>query len=410
MSEIPGWMTAAELHWLRETAARADSFVEVGCWKGRSTQAVLERCPGPVYAVDHWQGSAAERKGPHAEAVTGDVFAEFLTNVGHYQNLRVRRGNSIEIAPMLPLADVVFIDGGHEYHEVLADINAWAPRTLRIIAGHDYHLPGVKRAVDESFGEHVRTAAESIWWVPNPIARNVMVATPCYGGMASVRYMHSLMRARDFMTRRGIGCEPEWIEGESLVPRARIALLAKFLNDPDYTHLMFVDADLRWEPRAILDLIRWDKEFICGVYPKKGYTDDFNLKWPMNFEAGCHDNLPFDSETGCFEIKDAPNGFLMIRRDAAVKLVQSYPQTRCMIGEGGWDADCNRNTYAVFDCPVDSDGMYLSEDFALCRRWQAIGGTVWMDPHVVLGHTGPHEFRGKIFDSILCTEEVPKEA
>lgn len=401
-------MTPAELAWLGAIARQVDSCAEVGCWKGRTTQRLLDSCAGPVYAVDHWRGSEAEREGPHKEATERDIFADFMRNVGDRPNLMVRRGNSVEVAQRLPLVDFVFVDAGHTYEEVKADIEAWTPKTLRMIAGHDYHLEGVRRAVTEAFGEHVKTAADSIWYVEHPVARNVMIGTPCYGGMATVRYLYSILRLQPFLQGKGVGMVPKFVEGDSLVPRARISLFGQFLSDPDLTHLLFIDADLRWEPQSVLDLVRWDKPVACGVYPKKSYpTDDRRvLGWPMNFLPGTHADLPFDPETRCFEIQDAPTGFLMIRRDAAEQMVAAYPETRCMIGEGGWDAECNQNTYNLFDCPIDTDGMYLSEDFGFCRRWQRIGGKVWMDPHIVLGHTGPHEFRGKIFDSLQRTDEV----
>ena len=98
---------------------------------------------------------------------------------------------------------------------------------------------------------------------------------------------------------------------------------------------------------------------------------------------------------------DSPTGAAALER-----MVAAYPETRCMIGEGGWDAPCNQNTYLLFDMPIDGNGMLLSEDFAFCRRWQRIGGKVWMLPDIELGHTGPHEFAGKISDSITRQDDA----
>jgi predicted O-methyltransferase YrrM len=70
------------------------------------------------------------------------------------------RDNSIEI---------VFIDAAHEYEPVKEDINAWLPKVRNggLIAGHDYLLPSVKKAVDEIFGNRVmfRDAMENCWIV-----------------------------------------------------------------------------------------------------------------------------------------------------------------------------------------------------------------------------------------------------
>lgn len=158
---IEGWMTEEELACLTGLAAACDSVTEIGSWKGRSTFALLSACKGPVYAVDHWKGSKDEVYGPHAEAVTGDVFNQFMQNVGHFPNLKVRQKSSLDAIPLVPNCDLVFIDGSHDYDSVAADIKAWRPKARKILCGHDYNWPGVKQAVDELVGE-VRTVG-SIW-------------------------------------------------------------------------------------------------------------------------------------------------------------------------------------------------------------------------------------------------------
>jgi hypothetical protein len=66
-------------------------------------------------------------------------------------------------------ADVVFIDAGHEYTDVYADITAWYPKlkTAGLIAGHDYEpeWPGVVRAVDALLPHRRILAGATIWYV-----------------------------------------------------------------------------------------------------------------------------------------------------------------------------------------------------------------------------------------------------
>jgi len=42
--------------------------------------------------------------------------------------------------------------------------------------------------------------------------------------------------------------------------------------------------------------------------------------------------------------------------------------------------------------PVDR--RYLSEDYTFCRRWQEIGGDIWLDPSISLNHYGHFCFQG----------------
>jgi hypothetical protein len=161
---IPGQgMTMEELQWLYDRASEMSSVLEVGCWKGRSTHALLSGCKGPVYAVDHWLGSPTEREAAHAEAATKDVYAEFLTNVGHFKNLQVIRGSSVEMAARFDgKVDMVFIDGDHSVEGCLADIRAWLPKTRRLLCGHDRNQEGVPQALQES-GLNWKPGPGSIW-------------------------------------------------------------------------------------------------------------------------------------------------------------------------------------------------------------------------------------------------------
>lgn len=146
---IWGWMSPAELDWLAETAATMSSVAEIGCLHGRSSYALLTGCPGAVYCVDPWDDPADESYG------------SFLGSCGHFDNLHAVRGYSPAVAADVPDVDMVFIDGGHDYDQVVADIEAWLPKTRKLICGHDYShegFGGVKQAVDEIFGARARPA------------------------------------------------------------------------------------------------------------------------------------------------------------------------------------------------------------------------------------------------------------
>ncbi|WP_395733420.1 hypothetical protein [Prosthecobacter sp.] len=63
-----------------------------------------------------------------------------------------------------PAPSMIFIDASHIYEHVLADIT-WAKNAgVPIIAGHDYSRfwPGVKRAVEESFGTDFKVSG-TLW-------------------------------------------------------------------------------------------------------------------------------------------------------------------------------------------------------------------------------------------------------
>jgi hypothetical protein len=162
---ISGWTSEDELTFIGDLARKSQDVVEVGSWKGRSTKAILDNCRGKVYAVDHWNGSASDIS--CLMALREDVFSKFFDNVGHYPNLEVLRGDSIEMANRFNgnKVDMVFIDADHSYESVKADIEAWMPVAKKYICGHDYKpdWPGVVRAVNEKF-PNVKVV-DSVWLV-----------------------------------------------------------------------------------------------------------------------------------------------------------------------------------------------------------------------------------------------------
>lgn len=156
-SLVSGWMTEDELIWLRDTAREMQNVVEIGSWKGRSTRALCAGCPGTVFAVDHWRGSKGEEIFAEDGSDGEEAYIEFRYNTRDLRNLVPERISSLEAAPTFTdkFLDMVFIDGGHLYEEVKADIQAWLPKARVMICGHDYseRWPGVKQAVDELLGE-----------------------------------------------------------------------------------------------------------------------------------------------------------------------------------------------------------------------------------------------------------------
>jgi hypothetical protein len=59
---------------------------------------------------------------------------------------------------------MIFIDAGHTYEEVIVDIKWAINSSIPIISGHDYSdsFPGVRKAVDECFGQE-KKVVESLW-------------------------------------------------------------------------------------------------------------------------------------------------------------------------------------------------------------------------------------------------------
>ena len=166
-ASIEGWMAPQELRWLHKQAQGMDSIVEIGSYKGRSTYVLLSGCKGQVYAVDPFN----EGQIIHESLAGKDTYDDFMKNVGHFPNLHAHRMTSEEAAAdgLPSQVDMVFIDGNHDYLEVLKDLRLWVPRARRLVCGHDLDdpkYPGVRQALAEFYDiKQVNRGPGSLWWV-----------------------------------------------------------------------------------------------------------------------------------------------------------------------------------------------------------------------------------------------------
>jgi hypothetical protein len=166
---VPGWMDDDELIWLHDRASRMRSVVEVGSWKGRSSYALLSACTGPVFCVDHFEGSPSETGDGnfHAEAKAANIYEQFRTNVARFSNVMIVRKDSVLAARAFAAAgslfDMVFIDGEHTAEAVKRDLDAWRPLARRLLCGHDRFHDGVKAVLEQS-GVAYRDGPGSLWY------------------------------------------------------------------------------------------------------------------------------------------------------------------------------------------------------------------------------------------------------
>ncbi|HUN51581.1 MAG TPA: hypothetical protein VMU42_10705 [Candidatus Sulfotelmatobacter sp.] len=234
----------------------------------------------------------------------------------------------------------------------------------------------------------------------------LVVGTPCFGGIVSQGYLMSALRLMKQAPALGLELGFTTLGNDALIPRARSSIVASFLDDPLATHLLFVDADIAFEPSQVMRLMRLDKEIAAALYPVK--TVDWNgvaARHPQSPETPEQAGLGYVGafcqgdalrrEGGFATAEYAGTGFLLIKRTAFARLIAAYPETRYKAIHNFMGKRESENFYALWDCMIDAEsGYYLSEDFSFCRRWRAIGGEIWLDLASKLAHVGPHVFAG----------------
>ena len=129
-----GWMSETELTYLAECAQKSKEIVEIGCYKGRSANAIAPHTNGILTCVDIWSESGTD----------GWYYDVFMENTKEYKNIVPVNHSSIYAARMFQglgkTFDMIFIDAAHDEYNFPLDIVAWRPllRPGGILCGHDY--------------------------------------------------------------------------------------------------------------------------------------------------------------------------------------------------------------------------------------------------------------------------------
>jgi len=210
----------------------------------------------------------------------------------------------------------------------------------------------------------------------------VHICMPCYGGMLTESTFMSYIKWSNTCRQLGIDWTMETMTNESLISRARNTLTAKFLHNKESTHLMFIDADIGWEPWHLLVMLNAQKDVIGGLYPMKSLP----VKWCVNGFEGAE-----VSEDGNLqEVSKTGTGFLLIKREVFEQLNQ-HPATKPFMNDIGLPVELNPYMKTYFDTAV-RENRYYSEDWTFCENWRDLGGKVWVDKRVLLKHTGTYVF------------------
>lgn len=239
-----------------------------------------------------------------------------------------------------------------------------------------------------------------------PRGSRVYVATPCFACQMSPKFLASLLMLHAECFMNGVEITVDFIGNESLVERARNVLVARFLNS-DFTHLLFIDADIGFMPETVFRLLRWDKDVTTAVYSKKSFDwDQIKQKLARGDREPVHQmgldfniNIASMSEpigpTGFVRVLDSATGFMLIKRAVLERMSERYRDELLCVND--IPGQTVKQYVALFACMIDPNTRrFLSEDYSFCRRYQMLGGDIWADTMSPLAHFGTNVFTGNI--------------
>ena len=238
---------------------------------------------------------------------------------------------------------------------------------------------------------------------------HIFIATPMYGGMCTGFYTQSIISMPKLFADSGVDISFSFMFNESLIQRARNALTHAFMKQDHMTHMMFIDADIKFNPYDILHMLAADVDVICGIYPKKeinwgsverAIKDEVPTDQLKNFTGSLVVNLvdysgevtvPVDKPV---EIWNGGTGFMLIKKEVFTKMkkkVKSYVNDVHDLA-GTLQVDRIHEYFPVMIEPGTE--RLLSEDYAFCHIARKQGIKIYAAPWARLGHLGSYLFEG----------------
>ena len=251
------------------------------------------------------------------------------------------------------------------------------------------------------------------------MAPKILIATPAYGDMVHRGYHESIagMVSAFALAAPGIVFEQK-VVNIPVLSMARNILVSLVLDDPSYTHLLFVDADMAFSPSLVAKMLQSGRPFVACVYPEK------QTHWKELGETLADPEVPtmqarliassyvcaeavmekvFPDGRHLIEVVDGMvefglvgTGVMLISREALLALREGYanlwveePAEEVRergLTEGG--------LLRCFDTFVNEDGYMVGEDIAFCHRWRQIGGQIWAVVDEAIVHQGVARYQG----------------
>jgi hypothetical protein len=214
-----------------------------------------------------------------------------------------------------------------------------------------------------------------------PEQKHVWIAIPAYTGTIHLATMRSIISDLLLLADRGDRVTIFDESGNAMIGDCRGLIVSKFL-DGDGTHLVFVDSDVSWGAGSLLSLVDRGVDFVAGLYPQRRDPLDFCCQWLPKPEL--------ELEDGLIEVAGVPAGFMCLGRAMLEKMVAHYADTQFYCSQAP-----DNTAYDLFG-PYRVGRTKFGEDYSFCRRWRDLGGKIWIDPEIRMGHCGYKTFVGQV--------------
>ena len=224
---------------------------------------------------------------------------------------------------------------------------------------------------------------------------SLFIAMPCYDSV-KINTMLSIFQLVQQLGKSGVEVGINTMKSP-LIHQARNYLTSVFLTT-NYTHLLFIDSDVEFQPDAVLHMLIAKKDIVCTPYRAKN-PDLNNHTYTVQFpDPKVVPILP----GGLVEIEAGPTGIMLIDRKVFEKIIKNHPDLKIKnrVNQGSKDTDKSHSFYYNFFDFAFEDGYTYGEDLSFCKLARANGIKLYANTNSPTAHRGEYAWVGKFGDSL----------
>lgn len=235
--------------------------------------------------------------------------------------------------------------------------------------------------------------------------QKMFIVVPAFGQNVTAATFMAICGLQSTLAAKGIQAAVTVFSFPDIAELRSIFTTIWFDTMPDHDMLLFVDADMGFQPQLVLDMILFNEPLVGTLYRQRNP----NITW-----AGSGTGDMFTERRGDFvRVEGVGMGCTIIRREVVARMLQAYPElidTRLNLHPAAQllrSAGVNR-MFRCFEKMDIPDRGIVSEDLSFCIRWNRLGGQVWANIGHRISHVGPYDYQGCYGEFIAQQEEQKK--
>jgi hypothetical protein len=224
---------------------------------------------------------------------------------------------------------------------------------------------------------------------------SIFIAMPCYDSV-KINTMLSIFQLIQHLGRSKVEVGINTMKSP-LIHQARNYLTSVFLTT-EYTHLLFIDSDVEFDPGAGLRMLVADKDIVCTPYRVK----DEQINTPRYTVKFANPKNILIEPGGLVEIEAGPTGIMLIHRRVFEKIIKNRPDLKIKnaVMEGLASKEKSHQHYYNFFDFAFEDGYTWGEDVSFCKLARKEGFKLYANTESMTAHRGEFAWVGKFGESL----------